>query len=254
MIQPDSKTELVEAVRELYRVFRPYRTRRHPEGCTCCVSDEDNRRLMAKPLEELTAEDLDRYSMKALTTWGEVEDLKHFLPRLLELALVDDYNGFQVEVLFGKLRLGKWQSWPVSEQEAVTLYFHAIWKLCLESESGTDFLDDILCALGCADCNLAPFLHMWVECHSQLGYTHLLQFLDKNASAALKRRSLSNGFWSDSEVQMRQVLDWVADPQTLNRLEEIFEANSEADYADTLVGAIDRMAAFQKWLQSKDQG
>ena len=206
---------------------------------------------MSLPLEKLSADDLDRFSMKVLTTWGSVEDLKHFLPRLLELATVNDYRGFQIEVLFGKLRPGKWQEWPEVEKSAVTHYLKAIWKDWLTCESGGNSLEDLLCALGCAASDLAPFLQMWVECHSGSGYTHLLQFLNENASAVLKTWSLSNPFWSDSDVQLRQVLDWIADPQTLKRLEEIFEGNADTDFGDVLAEAIDRMTALQKWLLAR---
>lgn len=251
MSQSDTKAKLAEAVRELYRVFKPYSTRRHPEGCPCCVSDEDNRRIMAKPLEELTPEDLGRYSMKALTTWGEVDDLKHFLPRLFELAAARDSGDLQIEVLFGKLRIGLWQAWPEPERVAVRTYFRAVWVECLASAPSSLLGEDILCAIGCAGDDLLPLTDIWTDCCSESGYEHLVRFLDENSAALLKRRSLANGFWSDAETQGQQVMDWVADSRTLKRLEANFEVNSDANYADTLAVAIDRLGTLQKWLQAK---
>ena len=106
MTPHSASTGLTEAIQELYRVFKPYQVRRHPEGCPCCVSDSDKRRLFSKPLSDLSPDDLGRFAWKALTTWGTVEDLKHFLPRLLELVAIDECAPFEREVLFGKLRLG----------------------------------------------------------------------------------------------------------------------------------------------------
>ena len=117
-----STPRLAEAIQDLYRVFKPYQVRRHPEGCPCCVSDADKRRLFSKPLTELSPEDLGRFAWKVLTTWGTVEDLKHFLPRLLELVALDECTPFETEVLFGKLRLGGWTAWPDSQRESLACF------------------------------------------------------------------------------------------------------------------------------------
>ena len=66
---------LVEVIQELYRAFKPYQVRRHPEGCPCCVSDADRSRLFSKPLTKLSEDDLGRFAWKAVTSWGTVEDL-----------------------------------------------------------------------------------------------------------------------------------------------------------------------------------
>jgi len=36
---------LTEVVQELYKAFKSYQARRHPEVCPCCVSDADKRQL-----------------------------------------------------------------------------------------------------------------------------------------------------------------------------------------------------------------
>src|SRR5688500_16265726 len=74
MSRAPANSQVGEAVRECYRVFKPYRVRRHPEGCPCCVSDADKLRLFSRPLAELTVDDLGRFAWKALTTWGTIED------------------------------------------------------------------------------------------------------------------------------------------------------------------------------------
>src|SRR5436305_1383844 len=98
-----------ESICALYTVFKPYRTPHHPEGCPCCVSGDDKKRLFSKPLESLTCDDLGRFAWKVLSTWGTVTDLKHFLPRMLELIALDECAYLDREVLLGKLRLGNWQ-------------------------------------------------------------------------------------------------------------------------------------------------
>ena len=45
--------------------------------------------LSAVPLRELTGEQVGPYSGWAMTTVGNERDYRHFLPRILELAVVD---------------------------------------------------------------------------------------------------------------------------------------------------------------------
>src|SRR5690348_8193737 len=73
------------AVEHLYSVFKRYPLRTTVTGCPHCVFPTDNDRLHSKPLEKLTAHDLVKYAQKAVTTWGGVDDLRHFFPRLAEL-------------------------------------------------------------------------------------------------------------------------------------------------------------------------
>ena len=68
---------------------------------------DDKSTLHSKQLRELEDEDLARYAFKAMTTWGDVNDYKHYLPRIFELSakrelLVDTF------VTLGKLEYGKW--------------------------------------------------------------------------------------------------------------------------------------------------
>ena len=82
----DPAVALAAALERLYLVFRSYGLKPHIEGCPCCVYDEDQDRVRSRSLRALTAEDFDTYASKALTTWGDADDLRHFLPRLLELV------------------------------------------------------------------------------------------------------------------------------------------------------------------------
>jgi hypothetical protein len=240
-VTPDVK----QAVRELYYVFRPYVSRRHPEGCPCCVTDADKKKLFSKPLEQLTSDDLGRFAWKVLTTWGNENDLKHFLPRLLELVAEDDCVPFDREVLFGKLRLGRWTTWERTEQLALVRYFDAVWSDCITRPEGTVWLDELLCGLGRALDDLEPYLKRWENCQAISGYDHLCAFVDWNIDAIIKKQRLTNSFWSDAEGQMNQVKDWLLSAQTAISMQQIFEANLSQEFSDSLARAIDRLAGLR---------
>ena len=104
----------------LYQVFAKYRLRPGMVGCPHCVSESDIQRLYKKKLKELTAEDLEKYTFKAVTTWGDEYDFKHFLPRILELW--NDFGDFKDMVLI-KLQSLHWETWEKQEKEAIVAYF-----------------------------------------------------------------------------------------------------------------------------------
>ena len=214
------------------------------------MNDADKRRLFSKPLEKLTPDDLGRFAWKALTTWGTVEDVKHFLPRMFELVANDDCAPFEREVLFGKLRLGEWRTWPEDERRTVEMFLDAVWQDCLRSEAGGVWLDELLCGLGNAVDDLTPYLQSWIECKLRTGYEHLVEFVDWNSATLLKRKHLSNSFWSGAQAQMRQVVNWLASQRTVQTLELTFAAAPEADFSDAVATAADRLSGLQRTLTS----
>ena len=60
-----------------------------------------------------------------MTTVDHADTFRYFLPRIVELAVE---NSFIVdrEVVFGKLRYGKWREWPLHEQEALERFATAV--------------------------------------------------------------------------------------------------------------------------------
>ncbi len=122
---------LHEATERLYDVLSRYPRPGRVAGCPCCVSAEDQARLHRAPLRELVAEDVQRYASKALTTWGTEDDLRHYLPRLLELVWE---LPVAPEILLGKLAYAEWDRWPSDERDALHAWLDAWWLDTLRSE------------------------------------------------------------------------------------------------------------------------
>jgi len=78
-----------------------------------------------------SAEDLGLYVFHAMTTVGDVDDFRHFLPRILELALSTEFPVAR-EVVPGKLRYAKWTEWPAGESQAVRAYLAELWRTTLD--------------------------------------------------------------------------------------------------------------------------
>lgn len=78
--------ELNEAIERLYSTFGSYPLRDRIDSCPCCRGPQETRHLHTKTLRELSAEDHGLYAFRAMTTVGDVDDFRHFLPRILELV------------------------------------------------------------------------------------------------------------------------------------------------------------------------
>ncbi|WP_017585706.1 hypothetical protein [Nocardiopsis ganjiahuensis] len=142
-------------IEDVYRVFARYPRPARVEGCRHCVTENDHQDLLGAPLRELDAERLRRFAHKALNTWGDVDDLRHFLPRLLELALRGDGD---LHGLFAKLRQAGWTEWPEDEREALRACLAVWWEHGL---SGEDRADAPLGTLAEAGDDLGPYLDSW---------------------------------------------------------------------------------------------
>ena len=130
---------LKKSIQNLYRVFEKYPLAKKIIGCPHCELDNAESKLHNNSLKNLTWEDFGVYPAKAMTTFGEVDDFKHFLPRLLELYAID-YNNlkYDFDYILHKLEYGHWEDWDKLEQQAVSNFVRS-WFDSLDSnydESG----------------------------------------------------------------------------------------------------------------------
>lgn len=242
----DNEKSLRETIEHLYSAFARYPLRKHVEGCPCCVSEPDKKRLEAKPLRQLLAGDLRRYAFKAMTTWGDKNDFRHFLPRILELLISNDGIECDEEVVLGKLALAKWHDWPVPEQSAVREYFHAGWTTILFTSEPTVAPDSWLCGLGRAGEDLQPYLNEWTNARNASAYEHLVAFVEWHQPTYVKRHSLNNPFWPDTPKAVAQVCDWLTSSDTISLLETTYFQNESAPFADTLARTINCLTQIAK--------
>jgi hypothetical protein len=128
---------LTQAIEGLYLTFSVYPFNSGMEGCPCCVSNADKEKIHSKPLEKLESDDLSRYAFKALTTWGDVDDFKHYLPRIFELLSTTNFI-VDTFVVLGKLSYGQWRTWEPSEQNSIETFLYAWWEDLIQTR---DFYD-----------------------------------------------------------------------------------------------------------------
>ena len=137
------KTQLLKAIEHLYDTFKSYTVlgNLRDRSCDCCVTDDEIKTLLSKPLKSIDKDDMYHFMTSALTTFGDLEDYKHFLPRILELVILssdvrDDFLTYE------KLNYAQWKTWETNEIKAIksVLEWSLIQALNEDSESIDDFI------------------------------------------------------------------------------------------------------------------
>jgi hypothetical protein len=238
------REELENAIANLYIVFSEYPLRPHIEACPCCVSKNEDLLIHSKLLKNLTAFALERFVFNAITTWGTVEDFKHFLPRIFELFALKPDKFLWSNLVIEKLDYADWYNWAQIEKTAVTEFIVALWNYILSGFPAPGFslaINNFLTSLGKIFKDLKLFLDLWRRKNSISAQLHLAQFiLDDVRFNEQKIRVLGL-----LKIQSEQIINWLLEPVTIESLEKVFFENLEESFADRLAKAIDIVFVLQ---------
>ena len=219
---------LQAAIAAQYAAFTAPRPR-DVEGCACCTAPEEIAALIAAPREALSAQDLDFYARKAMTTVGTVPDFRYYWPRVAELALTGQLLT-DTEIVFGKPLYGAHHTWPAEERAALRQLAAAIgqWLAAEEQEPGD--VDMWVCAVGLlaermADPRvlLAPLFG-----DSPAAWANLRALVDWNRERMQKKHRLGNAFWESAPESAALLFEWLT---TEPRAHEAARANAQESAA-----------------------
>lgn len=205
---------LEEAIHQLYRTFAIYPFSSKMEGCPCCVSNEDKAKIHTKQLKALSGEDLGRYTFKAMTTWGEVNDFKHYLPRIMELLTRNDMP-VDTFVILGKLSYAKWETWPEREQDVVRCFLLAWWENAIKHAENSDI--DLLIEIQLLVKDIHQVLSLWKINFEDKSLFNFIEFVYYNYYDLVNNRK---GFKAFSAEESNQIQNWIKSQST--KLEEAF--------------------------------
>lgn len=232
----EKQKALQTAIEQLYDVFALYALRAPIYGCPCCVKKDDIKRLQSKPLHQLDEDDLSRYSTKAMTTWGDEYDFKHFLPRILELLATGYSVGFGADFLPNKLNYAQWQSWPEDEKNAGQNFLLALWKFVLAGGETGDSANNWIDAISQVMDDATPFLRAWEENSSTEAYEILLEFCA--------------GY--DMSPSSPQVQNWMRSDKLLQLFEKRFFEENDEEQADIYAQIVDALTNYRYIAKVKE--
>jgi hypothetical protein len=210
------RAALDAAIEALYPAFAGHRLRPWTEPCLeCCATREEEAALHAVPVRELTKATLQPYAANAMTTWGDERELRYFIPRLLEIVATEDFGWPDPEVLVRALRDASWTAWPERERSSVAAFLTAWWRFTLASPDAVHDVDVVLCAIGRAVPDMAPYLDAWDADDRRVATDHLVALLNDHWEPDRKR--LANAFW-DCPDREDQVVRWLTSAAVAERI------------------------------------
>lgn len=151
---------LREAVEDVYRAFKDV-PRGKFEHCSCgCVRDEYRIPVTTLPMRKVDRSAMSFFAFKAMTTWGDAQALKHYLPRIIELC-DPSWPGLAPTMIAKKLELAKWSTWPDRLREPVSRWIDARFDAAAAGLCGEGAAEDTLAMAVMLGKNLNALLERW---------------------------------------------------------------------------------------------
>lgn len=203
--------QLATAIERLYATFARYGLKQPIPSCACCVLRGDQTVLTAAPLRELSREALEKFGSKAMSTWGGIDDYKHFLPRLLEL----EASGPTATLtrMSDKLVYASWRTWPAREQDAIVAYYHALAISHFSPSAMTQLLSETLEDAVVLDLDMTAFLAAWTTLKEDAAVQQLVN-LASGFETATFWESLGPSAPHKGSMAWHQLRSWLLDPRT----------------------------------------
>ena len=173
---------LPEIIKAAYELFAPYTVGSTLEVCkVCCVSDAEEQEVLRTPLRTVSAAVLNAGYYYSARSGSEREhwEMKHFLPRLLELVTQFDFPMHSTEITLSRLELHRTTQWPVPEITLLQTFAEAFFAQCLGQYPlpGGTSLTEMLIMFGLGHFDLTRLLAAWAAARSQSSALHTAEFL-----------------------------------------------------------------------------
>jgi hypothetical protein len=167
------------SIEHLYEAFAKYQALSKLEGSHIYDDLEMWRKgLRSKKLRELTADDLSLFAGKVLLTWGDEDDLRYYLPRILELS-AQLQTPYDIWILYNRLEDANWRAWEPNEQAALKECTLAIWENLLQddSEKAEWEFKEYFHAIAYYYPDFSEIISIWETNSSSASTKHLVQYI-----------------------------------------------------------------------------
>ncbi|HMT09625.1 MAG TPA: hypothetical protein PKA82_16610 [Pyrinomonadaceae bacterium] len=204
---------LNNAIEAVYEAFSDVEKPEIVDGCPCCMTTDEYDALTAKPLRELSSEELSDYSGDVFFTMGSEADYQYFLPRILELTIADDADWIQsAEITGNKLRMAGFDKWSEGKRSAIeNLWLEVVRnyvKSVTDSETAGWAAWDISSWLGAA--TLIPISVVPLLTEIEASPDVVRELYDMNL-ATIFQGKLDNPFLEEPNDGQAEVAAWLRD-------------------------------------------
>jgi hypothetical protein len=230
--------QLKEIIEKAYKVFSKYKVSKPLDICTfCCATEIEESNLIQLNVKEIPAELLMIYNDSAQTEKTEIEEIKHFLPRYLDLIAQYDFPSHSTELALKRLGPYSKDEWNPEEYELIELFTETFFNQCLSVYPFpiNESLDSILIMMWKAKIDVSRLLILWenkIEIESLLHFKDLV--MDHLQYRNYIPRKLSNPF-ADDELSAL-ICDWITNQNTkqlfISKIEKVILESYELSDMD----------------------
>ena len=229
---------LEELIEHSYTLFEKYTIGKTLDVCKrCCVSDSDEAALVNTPLRQITAQQLRSGYFESARSHSDQElwEMKHFLPRVLELMANFEVPSVGPETVFYRLNLEKQDKWPSEELQLLTdysvLFFEKCLGYCPYSPDDCD-ISTYLLMFSSAHFDLKPILKSWENVDTPESLLHFNEFVLTGTEFDSENKLILKNTYSDAENDTA-IIDWLNDNDVKDGFSEkiirILEENNSLD-------------------------
>lgn len=222
------------SIEKLYDTFAKYQGLSKLEG-SALYDDLDawNKELRSKKLRELTDEDLSRFAGKIILTWGDENDYRCYLPRILELT-AELKTPYDIWTLYSRLEDANWKTWDIQEQTAINDFTLELWNSLLNnnSEKAEWEFKDYFHAIANFYPDFSQVLKIWETNDSFASVKHLTNYIFD------ERQNLFDKNYIDSVEKNTKHIDqfksWLTSESIIKKIEQAFYDNEKTEIVERL--------------------
>lgn len=222
------------SIEKLYDTFAKYQELSKLEGSPIYDDlDTWNKELRSKKLRELTDEDLSRLAGKIILTWGDENDYRSYLPRILELT-AELKTPYDIWTFYSRLEDANWKTWDIQEQKAINDFTLELWNSLLNDNSVKAEWEfkNYFHAIANFYSDFSQVLKIWETNNSLASVKHLTNYIID------ERPNLFDNNYIDSVEKNTKNIDqfksWLTSETIIKKIEQAFYDNEKTEMAERL--------------------
>lgn len=224
-IEPPRPAALDAAIETLYDTFAVY-SQWNKESFKL----KDNSPLLSKHLRDLKGSALFEFIGCAILTMGDLNDYRHFLPRIIDLCSQskDAESIHDSTLVFSRLAYA-WNQLLPTERKAIQSYLDVWFESTLCEFPSRTRMCQVIESIACINYNMVSFLTQWSRNLSEAALQHFIEDFEL----------LSLHSMHSSNESLQQIQRWLYCMDTHEWLVRAYLQYSDKEWSDDLLSVIE---------------
>ena len=174
-----------------------------------------------------------RFAGKVILTWGDENDYKFYLPRILELT-AELKTPYQIWTLYSRLEDANWKTWDIEEQNAINDFTLELWRNLLNdnSEEAEWEFKDYFHAIANFYPDFSQVLKVWEINDSLASVKHLTNYIFDERQNLFDKNYIDSVEKNTKNIEQFQA--WLTSDKTISKIEKAFYDNEKTEIAERI--------------------